>query len=793
MRILKPFQQNKIQELINETRELLFNNDLNDKTVFFKAPTGSGKTIMVTNFIVKLCHTIGQLKFGFVWLTPARGDLHEQSKEKIEKELFGKNVSISVEYFKNVLKQDKFPSNTVAILNWEKATRITNRIFKDNEIYNVDSFIARTDIKLIIIVDEEHFAKTERSQNVINKLKPEITIRVSATPRISKEEEQYPKVFVDESEVKEAELIRLGYRLNEDLRSDEVERIGDDLLLLKRGIKQWEILSNYFFEEKRNVNPLLIIQLPDEKTNREKQLLEDVEFFLKEHKNMSTENGALAVFLDKRKINVLNLNNNKAKPCVVITKQAITQGWDCPRAQVLVKLRRSSNETFNLQTLGRICRVPEPEIGYYKNEKLNYAYVYTFDKYFDSSKSGGIGRNVCTTKMLQIKPQFKDWALTTKIINQKKIQLPQSEENHQESAKKFNHWFRNRYTSIKEESAGSNKLKKFLQDKFGTFETAEDTIKYKEGIISYDGRTELIERQIKIIYKGISILEELRIKFKREFSFFFERQLQKKVNFILQFFEYLFTKDNDKPSDQDKTEKDYFFNFGFYNNSDIYTRENQARFFCFLIKSRDKWLKELKSFYQHLTKEKLKSISSSLPSEKYTENFTFGEKKEYCFQLRDKNLNIDEAKIFNGSLYEGFIHYSLTKDFTEPEINFIIWLEEQFSYDKIDWWMRNSDRGFKAWKIIYIDVDGNLRNFFPDFIVSKNNAFWIFEVKDDSKQDNNVSHKFEHLKRFCENNQLNFAFIMVNKNREVKFNKTKWSDNFKSTNWQTEKEFEWNS
>jgi len=61
----------------------------------------------------------------------------------------------------------------------------------------------------------------------------------------------------------------------------------------------------------------------------------------------------------------------------LIFKQAIALGWDCPRAQILVLFREWSSPIFSIQTIGRIMRVPEPEVGYYKDDMLNYAYVYT--------------------------------------------------------------------------------------------------------------------------------------------------------------------------------------------------------------------------------------------------------------------------------------------------------------------------------------------------------------------------------------------------------------------------------
>ena len=63
----------------------------------------------------------------------------------------------------------------------------------------------------------------------------------------------------------------------------------------------------------------------------------------------------------------------------VIFKLALALGWDCPRAQILVLLRKSEVESLNIQTFGRVIRMPEPEkYGYSKeNEILNHSYLIT--------------------------------------------------------------------------------------------------------------------------------------------------------------------------------------------------------------------------------------------------------------------------------------------------------------------------------------------------------------------------------------------------------------------------------
>jgi len=62
---------------------------------------------------------------------------------------------------------------------------------------------------------------------------------------------------------------------------------------------------------------------------------------------------------------------------VLIFKQAIALGWDCPRAQILVLFRQWHSPIFSIQTVGRIMRMPEPDHGHYSTDILNYGHVYT--------------------------------------------------------------------------------------------------------------------------------------------------------------------------------------------------------------------------------------------------------------------------------------------------------------------------------------------------------------------------------------------------------------------------------
>ncbi len=99
-----------------------------------------------------------------------------------------------------------------------------------------------------------------------------------------------------------------------------------------------------FLNLHRNINPLIIVQIP----NKSEVLQDEVERWF-EQQGVTYENRQLAVWLSDRHENLDNIDNNNAEPVAVIIKQAVATGWDCPRAQILVKLRDNMDETLRFK------------------------------------------------------------------------------------------------------------------------------------------------------------------------------------------------------------------------------------------------------------------------------------------------------------------------------------------------------------------------------------------------------------------------------------------------------------
>ncbi len=91
--------------------------------------------------------------------------------------------------------------------------------------------------------------------------------------------------------------------------------------------------------------------------------------------DITEENGKLAVWLSNEKSNLAGLEKPDNLAQVLLFKEAIALGWDCPRAAVLLIFRKLQSDRFTIQTVGRILRMPQQK--HYPNDLLNVGYVYT--------------------------------------------------------------------------------------------------------------------------------------------------------------------------------------------------------------------------------------------------------------------------------------------------------------------------------------------------------------------------------------------------------------------------------
>lgn len=371
------YQERAIVKLKQEVNELL--DTQGNKICIFKAPTGSGKTLMMAEFLRRLIDSrIDGKKFSFIWI--AVNKLHDQSRNSLKKYYDQFGVGLKCSYFED-LDDRKIAENEILFLNWASINKKDNIYVRANERdNNLSNIVARTKEEgriVIMIIDESHRnAETEKSKELIEDIGPKITIEVSATPQFKG---IVRGVEVELKDVKDEEMIKKEIVINPGFESYKLgKKLADktaDEIVVETALKKRAELAKSYSTVGSSVNPLMLIQIPDNRLGMIDK--KDAVIRLLAKYGITTENGRLAIYLSEKdsKINLENIEKNENEVEVMIFKQAIAVGWDCPRAAILVLFREWKSIIFSIQTIGRIMRMPEH--CHYKNAELNLGYVYT--------------------------------------------------------------------------------------------------------------------------------------------------------------------------------------------------------------------------------------------------------------------------------------------------------------------------------------------------------------------------------------------------------------------------------
>ena len=373
----KNYQEKAIVKLKQEVNELL--DTERNKICIFKAPTGSGKTLMMAEFLKRFIDSrIDGKKFSFIWI--AVNKLHDQSRNSLKKYYDPLGIGLRCSYFED-LDDRKIGENEILFLNWASINKKGNIYVRANERNNnLSNIVARTKEEgriVILVIDESHRnAETDKSKELIDDIGPKITIEVSATP-------QFKGVFrgveVELKDVKDEGMIKKEIVINPSFEDFKLtKKLADktaDEIVVEAGLKKRAELAKLYIAEGSNINPLMLIQIPDNRKGLIDKKSAVIQLLAKY--GITTENGRLAIYLSDKdnKINLENIEKNENEVDVMIFKQAIAVGWDCPRAAILVLFREWKSIVFSIQTIGRIMRMPEHH--HYGSAVLNLGYVYT--------------------------------------------------------------------------------------------------------------------------------------------------------------------------------------------------------------------------------------------------------------------------------------------------------------------------------------------------------------------------------------------------------------------------------
>lgn len=718
------FQEKAVINLIDLTTK----SD-SKETVVMKAPTGSGKTIILIDYVDKYLSNVDK-KTAFIWLCPGKGDLEEQSRKKMQKLSPGRKTQ---NLFDALL--GGFPESSTTFINWELVTKKGNTAIRDSERKNLFDRIAdahRVGIEFIVIIDEEHSNNTAKARTIIDAFAAKHTIRVSAT---AVENKRYEFFEIDELDVIEVGLITKALYVNEGITENLNIDDDYDTLLDLADNKRKEIADRYKLIGK-TIRPLVLVQFP----NGKPETIEAVEEKL-ESMGYTYENGMVSKWMseDKRELSA-NLTENDGIPVFLLMKQAISTGWDCPRAKILVKLREGMSESFEIQTIGRIRRMPEAK--HYDDDLLDFCYVYTFDEKYKAGLLSSMDK-AYETRRLFLKDKCKTFTLEKQIRDLD-------------------------FNGLGEREV-LQKIYTFLVEKYNLTNDKQENLKRLEAAGYVFGSEILGSALHGRFIKTASIVEATTYY-----------MIRKRVDTHKHGIELLHSVDTIKSSIGMSTAKvkvilERLFRKG-GNDKQKLINLPTADFYAFVVNN------------EHFLKEEFRAVTDKMSVQQElklapkTSIFKIPEQDFFKYDPGVKN----EVEYLTNAYREYTSGYATSLVRSTSEMLFEKYCEAR---DDIEWIYKNGDTGQQYFSIVYVDGLQHQRLFYADYIVKKKDgSIWVIETKggeargQDKNIDRQIENKFNAFKQYAQAKNLNWGFVR-DRDGELYINNTIFAEDMADNCW----------
>lgn len=735
---LYKFQEKHVENLLSKCAD--------HEELVLCSPTGSGKTVMVSKFIDEYLDENPNTVF--LWLCPGAGGLHKQSEVS-----FGE-VTSGIHYgdvYDFITEPDV--SGHVFFINWDKINKKSNVVLREGEHRDLMTKVLschNSGIDIFMLIDEEHKYKDTAAEYVSN-IQPKHVLRVSATP----DSQGDYKEIISDDEVIGAGLIATEISINEgvSLAIQENNSLDDDMLLLELADKKRKEIQKEYDKLGLKIRPLVLIQFPngsDEWIKRVKDALTDMGY--------PEESGLVTSwFSGDHPDNPEEIKKLDGQYSFLLFKQAIATGWDCPRAKILVKLREGGTEKFNIQTVGRIRRMPERK--HYDIETVDRCYLYTLDNQFSEGLTSSINDTFYTYQYRR-RDDAPCFILQKEALNGsdrfavnpeavvtaiRKAMLTECDLNEDgrldktEMAKSKGYVFGTKLTTTALEGVARTTHDMM---KLNTIFGGEHQINtHDDGFIIRDAK----RRIARAIGVDESISNNaLRILFGPE-----DMQMS-----LL------------SPEEQE-----------FEHENKLLTDMTLREYSAFLVNNRDRLIEVFSAVSEteigEIKETDILTLDWTIPTYQYYKQ----PKKVPAQKIMEKNVF---ANYGDNILVHHANHRSVT------EIEFERWCE---NYDAVKHIYKNGDKGDEFFSIIYRHAFRR-NNFYPDYIIqTQNGDVWILEAKGGMQADgtsNNIDgyaeRKFEALKEYGERHpEIKWGFVRA-VGTQLYLSNTVWSEDMTNRN-----------
>lgn len=360
-----------------------------------RIPTGGGKTVMGAHIIQSAGRALLDREFPLVmWMVPttqiksqtleAFRDPRHHYRQELDDAFDGKVAVFDVADFPQIRPAD-VGTKVCIVISTVAALRVNDREGRKAYEHHEDlephfagstrdlAYLDKgTDGKALasfanllklhgplVIMDEAHNATTPLSYTVYERLGPRAVVELTATPDIASSN---VLVSVSAFELKAENMIKFPVVLK--------EHNGEWQVAVSSAVARRKALAQTALGEPDYIRPILLVQAEN---TRGVATVEEVKRHLVETDGVDEKSIAIATG-DTREIDGVDLF---AKDCpieIIITKQALKEGWDCSFAYVFCSVAQVRNDKDIQQLLGRVLRMPYATRR--RQEAMNKAYAH---------------------------------------------------------------------------------------------------------------------------------------------------------------------------------------------------------------------------------------------------------------------------------------------------------------------------------------------------------------------------------------------------------------------------------